>query len=363
MSSDEDSGCGVCGDELCPGCEEFKPNKRILRGFSILVVFGSVWFAIGQFIQFSSSDSQNSQSGTEVSLPESQSTTNLSKTTDESSVVDTTPISSTTVSTPPATATTATTASELAAAFANRSNGEVLTNVAINGAAGTKVGSINGVAGNFKTGPVGVGTNPTLTFACALPGSQAALLPATGQAGVISLTVPTVGVDGGATAEQVAYAFSGIQAGASFANINQLKNLGSALGGEFTAGNLTGWSTNSSNNTATITFTSSIPNTGITPDLKGTIAGDFPGTPVITSKTDGVANVTQTSTAAFVALTPGQTLQLNGLTFTAGSAGTTPAQLAQAFANISAASSQCSNTPALWSEVNKVGKNFSATDL
>jgi len=115
-----------------------------------------------------------------------------------------------------------------------------------------------------------------------------------------------------------------------------LKNLGSALGGEFTAGNLTGWSTNSSNNTATITFTSSIPNTGITPDLKGTIAGDFPGTPVITSKTDGVANVTQTSTAAFVALTPGQTLQLNGLTFTAGSAGTTPAQLAQAFANISA---------------------------
>ena len=232
------------------------------------------------------------------------------------------------------TATTATTASELAAAFANRSNGEVLTNVAINGAAGTKVGSINGIAGNFKTGPVGVGTNPTLTFACALPGSQAALLPATGQAGVISLTVPTVGVDGGATAEQVAYAFSGIQAGASFANINQLKNLGSALGGEFTAGNLTGWSTNSSNNTATVSFTSSIPNTGITPDLKGTIAGDFPGTPVITSKTDGVANVTQTSTAAFVALSSGQTLQLNGLTFTAGTAGTTPAQLAAAFANI-----------------------------
>lgn len=122
MSSDEDSGCGVCGDELCPGCEEFKPNKRILRGFSILVVFGSVWFAIGQFIQFSSSDSQNSQSGTEVSLPESQSTTNLSKTTDESSVVDTTSISSTTVSTPPATATTATTTSTTTVALTLPSN-------------------------------------------------------------------------------------------------------------------------------------------------------------------------------------------------------------------------------------------------
>ena len=122
MSSDEDSGCGVCGDELCPGCEEFKPNKRILRGFSILVVFGSVWFAIGQVIQFSSSDSQNSQSGTEISLPESQSTTNFPKTTDESSVVDTTPISSTTVSTPPATATTATTTSTTTVALTLPSN-------------------------------------------------------------------------------------------------------------------------------------------------------------------------------------------------------------------------------------------------
>ena len=53
-----------------------------------------------------------------------------------------------------------------------------------------------------------------------------------------------------------------------------------------------------------------------------------------------VAAVTETGSAVFPALTKGQTLITNGLTFTAGTAGTTAAQTAAAFANLTAGATQ-----------------------
>jgi S-layer protein len=53
-----------------------------------------------------------------------------------------------------------------------------------------------------------------------------------------------------------------------------------------------------------------------------------------------VAGATEIVSEAFAALTAGQTLTVGGLTFTAGSAGTTPAQTAAAFANLRAGALQ-----------------------
>ncbi len=56
------------------------------------------------------------------------------------------------------------------------------------------------------------------------------------------------------------------------------------------------------------------------------------------------ATATEVDTETFVALTVGQTLIVGGLTFTAGAAGTTAAQTAAAFANLSAGAFQGNST-------------------
>ena len=63
------------------------------------------------------------------------------------------------------------------------------------------------------------------------------------------------------------------------------------------------------------------------------VAGTAPGAPPLTV-VSGVSAVQETSTITFNALAPGQTITLNGLTWTAGASGTTASQLADAFANI-----------------------------
>ncbi len=103
MSGEDYSGCVVCGDELCPGCEEFKPKQQIFIGTTVLVVLGIVWLAIGQVTQPNSSDLQSTQSSTGGVLPESQSSPDSTSTTAGSTVTDTLPISSTTSSSPPTT--------------------------------------------------------------------------------------------------------------------------------------------------------------------------------------------------------------------------------------------------------------------
>ncbi len=62
-----------------------------------------------------------------------------------------------------------------------------------------------------------------------------------------------------------------------------------------------------------------------------------------------VAAVTEVETLTFAALTAGQTQILNGLTFTAGAAGTTAAQTAAAFANLTSGSVQGNSTKGTYS--------------
>ena len=86
---------------------------------------------------------------------------------------------------------------------------------------------------------------------------------------------------GGATANQVANAFSGLSNNTAYSSLSAITNL--TNGGTFTDGTFTGWSTGSNGGTATVLFTSATANTNVV-DLSssGTAAA-----PVI-AKSDGV---------------------------------------------------------------------------
>ena len=132
---------------------------------------------------------------------------------------------------------------------------------------------------------------------------------------------------GGATANQVANAFSGLSNNTAYSSLSAITNL--TNGGTFTDGTFTGWSTGSNGGTATVLFTSATANTNVV-DLSssGTAAA-----PVI-AKSDGVKSATETASALFKAMNAGETLSLAGLTFTAGADGATKEQVAKAFSSI-----------------------------
>jgi hypothetical protein len=137
---------------------------------------------------------------------------------------------------------------------------------------------------------------------------------------------------GGATATQLASAFSNIANNTAAAAINTSKTLNDAAGGTFTAGTSAAWAS-SANSSSAVTFTSSTTNTNVA-NLSSVQAE---GTSVPTYvAVDGSGAGNETSTVTFKALAAGQTLTLAGLTFTAGSSGVTAAQLASAFASIAA---------------------------
>ena len=148
----------------------------------------------------------------------------------------------------------------------------------------------------------------------------------------------TAGVSG-ATAAQMATAFSSITAGASAGSVNVANNLGAAAGGIFTSGTASGWNTAAAVGTA-VTFTSTIANSSVsnltfTQGSSSVAASLAPG--IVTSP--GSASVSESAVATFQALTAGQTLTMDGLTFTAGIGNATAAQVASAFANIAPGSS------------------------
>jgi len=103
MSNEDIFACEVCGDELCPGCEDFESRSRVFRGFLILIIIGVGYLSIGQVFHSNSSELRNSRSETEVSRQGSQSTIDLPNSTIEQTVVGTAPISSTTVAATPTT--------------------------------------------------------------------------------------------------------------------------------------------------------------------------------------------------------------------------------------------------------------------
>lgn len=143
----------------------------------------------------------------------------------------------------------------------------------------------------------------------------------------------TAGVSG-ATAAQMASAFSSITAGASAGSINATNNLGAAAGGIFTSGTASGWNTAAAAG-AVVTFTSTTSNYSVTnltyTEGSSNVAASLAPS-IITSP--GSASVNESVVATFQALTAGQTITVDGLTFTAGVSDATAAQVASAFANI-----------------------------
>lgn len=133
----------------------------------------------------------------------------------------------------------------------------------------------------------------------------------------------------GATAAQVATAFASIADGQLYGAINTANALtGDSTGGLFTEGTATGWSSGT-RSTSTVVFTSTSA-TNVT-DLAETGTG----TATITT-TSGITPVTETNSVVFTALEIDQTITMAGLTFTAGASGATAAQVAAAFASVTA---------------------------
>jgi S-layer protein len=135
----------------------------------------------------------------------------------------------------------------------------------------------------------------------------------------------TAGIDG-ASAQQVATAFSSITDGILAATLNTQNSLGASAGGTFTSGAATGWTSGVAND-KTVTFSSTSANQDVT-NLKAI------GTPsiVTTQGIDGQSS--EQADITFAQLLAGQTITLAGLTFTAGSGGASGSQIALAFSGI-----------------------------
>lgn len=115
-------------------------------------------------------------------------------------------------------------------------------------------------------------------------------------------------------------------------NLTATKILGNLTGGSFTTGTSAAWSTGASSG-PNLVFTSSTAASNVT-NLTAT-----PSAPAIAPTivvTDGGTPTTETAAVTFKPLAAGQTISLNGLTFTAGTSGATAAQLATSFQSIAA---------------------------
>jgi flagellin len=278
------------------------------------------------------------------------------------------------------TSTATTTANELAAAFSNLKSGmSALAAAAANPTAVTK-GSFSGTfAEGFTTGSsnganvvtatatskgnVGdIITSPVLTVSTT-PGAAAVAVAATTagvgstQAQVNTATFQALafgqsvtfggltftGGTGGATQDQVRAAFASIAATSAttaqtFSQANTTANaLASDVIGKFTSGTaITGGTFAAGVGNGTVTWTAAAgSNTQNTSSLTisgtGTVAA-----PVVAQTTAAAAGNPQVQKITFVALKAGESINLSGLTFTSGTAGTSAAQLKAIFVGIGA---------------------------
>jgi flagellar hook-basal body protein len=136
----------------------------------------------------------------------------------------------------------------------------------------------------------------------------------------------------GATAAQVAAAFASISSGTLYSDVNTNNGLtGDSTGGVFTSGTSANWTTGARSG-GTVEFTSTTASTNVT-NLVST--GTRVVVPTITT-TSGVAANTESASVLFNPLAAGHSITMAGLTFTAGASGATAAQVAAAFASITA---------------------------
>ena len=239
------------------------------------------------------------------------------------------------------------TAAQLAAAFANLSNGATT-------GAGTTYGSYSGALAGYSTGaPTGTssdtvrftsasantnvtdlisnpnGTAPTITVTQGTASVTESATVSFGTALTAGQTMTLGGLtftSGGATTqEQLAAAFSNLQSGTTGASLNAS---GQSALGTF-SGTFNGYNTSIVGaGSRVVTFTSTTPNTNVT-DLASAVSGTAPTFAVV----QGQGNGSESTVATFVALASGQSLTVGGLTITA-TAARTDAEVAAAFANL-----------------------------
>jgi hypothetical protein len=150
-----------------------------------------------------------------------------------------------------------------------------------------------------------------------------------GQTLTIAGLVFTAG-SSGATASQLASAFANISNTATNSSINTAKSLGIDLGGTFTNGPFSGWSTGAASET-TVTFKSSSVNADVTNLTIASPAGTEPAINV--SEGSNVAS-TESALVSFSSMNAGASLSIADMTFTAGTLGASAIQVANAFGNL-----------------------------
>jgi hypothetical protein len=190
-------------------------------------------------------------------------------------------------------------------------------------------GTIYGTTGAFST--PGYVSGVDVTFTSNVAGVTTDLNPSI-VAGIPPGSPPLTvvqGVIGGASAVQVANAFSNLAHNTPFSGLGNITD--ATNGGRFTAGTFSGWSTASNGGSGSVTFTSATSNANVS-----NLVAPAAGTPPTIVKSDGIALATETAAVTFQPLSAGQTLSLNGLTFTSGVGGTSATKLAAAFSNIPA---------------------------
>ena len=133
----------------------------------------------------------------------------------------------------------------------------------------------------------------------------------------------------GATKNEVAIAFSALANGATAAQLNALHSLSPTDFGSFTSGPVSGWVSGTANG-STVVFTST---TAYTSGQSLSSTGTANKQPVITV-TDGAVR-TETASVQFKPLATTQSVTLGGLTFTPSASGATANEVAAAFSNLS----------------------------
>jgi len=229
-----------------------------------------------------------------------------------------------------------TTAAETAAAFAGLANGATTGP----SSKGTYTGALTGwssgavsssnelVFTSMSTGNVinnlAVSTGVSLTTTQGSPASTENVI----MSGFSALSAGQRLTIGGLTFT-ASSATTAAETAAAFANLANGATTGPSSKGTYT-GTLTGWSSSvvsGSGSSSSLVFTST--QNGNVADLVAE------PTATLTTTTAGVAAVNESATlSSFPALTAGQSLTIGGLTFTAGSGGTTAAQTAAAFGSL-----------------------------
>jgi len=265
------------------------------------------------------------------------------------------------------TATAPTTAAQVAAAFSNLTAGTSKSSALVQDANSQPIGKLDGTLTGFSTGPVGASSAVTFTSATAgaisthvSASSSAVSLVSAPTAPTVTPTPNVTAIDssdvsftdlvagqtvtvGGltfkatanVTAAQVAQAFAGLTNGTSASGL-VVNDVSSNPIGTLT-GTLTGYNAASSQSSGVLTFAST--NTQATGASVSTSVGTSPLVSAPTAPsvqtTLGVTQRTESSQVTFKNMSAGQTVTVAGLTYTA-TASTTAAQVASAFAGVTA---------------------------